>query len=277
MRLGIIGQGTVGRAIARTYLEFVDEVRIWDIRPERKTYALEGTLDTNICFICLPTPANTDGRLDISVIDDFCNMLGGSHPDGNYVLKSTVPIGTTRELQKKYGLANLVHSPEFLTARCAETDSMIPACNIIGLEKIEKPSPCGEMLLELYEKRFPGINVEVMSFEESEAVKLFTNGFYAVKVAYFNEIRTLADKLNLDWDAIIRGMLSQGRIAPYHYKVPGPDGKTGFGGECLKKDLSQLVEHLIDNFPRDWSEDIILQHLITGAARARNQEIDRRE
>lgn len=252
MKIGIIGGGTVGRAIARTYLEFVDEVRVWDKLPERSTHGFEDTILANVIFVCLSTPEGPDGRLDCSALHSFFSRLA-SLEDSNYVLKSTVPIGTTRELKKKYGLTNLVHSPEFLTARCADTDSMIPACNIIGMPckggKILHgyPNPeCVDQLKSLYESRFPGIPCKVVTSDESEAIKLFTNGFYAVKVAYFNEIRCLADKLNLNWDTVVAGMLSQGRIAPYHYQVPGRDG-YGYQGSCLPKDISELMHELGEN------------------------------
>lgn len=249
MKIGVIGGGTVGRAISRTYLEFVDEVRVCDNKSERSTHNFINTIGCDIVFLCLPTPSGGNGRLDITAIDDTLNMIpSGEHwRNRNYVLKSTVPIGTTRELQRKYHLDNLVHSPEFLTARCAETDSVIPACNIIGMSGDGYSAP---ELRELYARRFPGIQTLCMSYEESEAVKLFTNGFYAVKVAFFNEIWSLVDKLNyseqlgrrnMDWDNIVAGMLAQGRIAPYHYLVPGPDGKRGFRGSCLPKDLEELV------------------------------------
>lgn len=253
MRIGIIGGGTVGRAVARTYLEWTKEVRIWDIIPERRTSGLTETLDTDITFICLPTPSGNDGRLNIKAVWDICGAIvdtdRGKYRDRNYVLKSTVPIGTTRKLRNEFGIPNLVHSPEFLTARCANSDSMIPACNIIGVPTYKWPLGMDGLnakiaLENLYNKRYPGVQCKVMSSDESEATKLFTNGFYAVKVAFFNEIRCLADKLELNWDTVVSGMLAQGRIAPYHYLVPGPDGKRGFGGDCLPKDLTQLIQHM---------------------------------
>ena len=86
-----------------------------------------------------------------------------------------------------------------------------------------------------------------MSSDESEAVKLFLNGFFSVKVAYFNEVNALASRLDLNWDNILKGLLSDGRVAHSHTQVPGPDGKFGFGGTCLPKDLANLVHCLESN------------------------------
>ena len=103
-------------------------------------------------------------------------------------------------------------------------------------------------LHSLYLARFPGVPVHVMTSDESEAVKGFQNGFFAVKVSYWNECRTLADKLGLNWDTVMEGILADGRIAHAHTKVPGPDGKFGFGPDspngCLQKDSASLVHQL---------------------------------
>jgi len=80
-----------------------------------------------------------------------------------------------------------------------------------------------------------------MTSSESEAVKLFTNGFFSVKLAYMNEIALYSRKVGLEWEKVIAGIMADGRIAHSHTKVPGPDGKYGFGGECLPKDLNNLI------------------------------------
>ncbi len=270
MKVGVIGGGTVGRATARTYLEFADQVCVYDLLPERSTHPLKDVIDCDVVFVCLPTPGGSDGRLDLTAVTQFFSELVRRpefYPDRvreiNFVLKSTVPIGTTRFFRETYGLTNLVHSPEFLTARCAQTDAMLPAQLVIGY-----PSARGWMTIEkLYRDRFPGIPVVTMTSDESEALKLFLNGFFAVKVAYFNEVRSLADKLGLDWDVLLRGMLGDGRIAPYHCNVPGPDGKRGFGGYCLPKDLKQLI----NEFKPD------LAPYLCAAADYRNWAADRKE
>lgn len=250
MKIGIIGGGVVGQATARVWLEHCEEVRICDISPERRTHGcILDVVHCDIVFICLP-----ENRLD--EIFHHPLLVQKQELCANYVLKSTVAIGTTRRLAKQYALPNLVHSPEFLTARCAMTDAQCPSRNIVGVPGYSISihdsgfglrNQCGDLLGDLYKKRFPGTAFHYMSSDESEAVKLFTNGFFATKVSYFNEVRALADKLELDWQTILGGMLSDGRIAHSHTQVPGPDGKRGFGGACLQKDLQMLLECLEDN------------------------------
>lgn len=248
MKVGILGGGVVGRATARAWLEHCAEVRVYDALAQRSTCSLDLALDCDLVFICLP-----EVTLD-SFFDHVQRGILGMIPEGgwcsrNFVLKSTVPIGTTRRLRNQHGLANLVHSPEFLTERCAVWDAQNPARNIIGYPGESGRGPwkrlSGEIIphpvVAAYEKRFPGVPTHLMTSDESEAVKLFGNAFAAVKVALFNEFRSLADALGLDWDSVVEGVLSDGRIGNAWTKVPGPDGRHGFGGRCLAKDLRSLL------------------------------------
>lgn len=242
--IGIVGGGVVGKATARCFMEWA-EVRIHDTLKERSTHDLGPTLACDLVFLCLPTPKSADNiKCDTSHVEDFCKTLYRLKPDGNYVLRSTVPIGFTLFAREKFGLENIVHSPEFLTARCANTDAQLPARNIIGDDGDWKDGESQHPVAKLYRKRFPGVPLLTMDSKESEAVKLFVNGFFAVKIAYFNEINAMADEIDLSWERILGGMLSDGRIAHSHVAVPGPDGKFGFGGECLPKDLANLVDCL---------------------------------
>lgn len=265
MKIGVVGNGVVGRATARCWMEHCDEVRANDVLPERRTHSLADTLACDMVFVCLPTPqVKDDLECDLSAVEAFCDGAAGH--EGGLVLKSTVPIGTTRRLRERYKLPGLVHSPEFLTARCALIDACIPSRNLIGglfpsSGDAWVVSPTAVRLHQLYARRFPGTLLAIMSSDESEAVKLFQNGFFAVKVAYWNECRTLADKLRLNWPMVMAGVLSDGRIAHAHTKVPGPDGKRGFGGTCLPKDAASLAACL---------EAAGLEATVTRAALERN-------
>lgn len=234
MKLGIVGGGVVGHATARCFIEYVDDVLVYDVLPERATASLPAALSADIVFVCLPTPAGPNG-CDTSAVEAF---FAAAPKTGNYVLRSTVPIGFTKRMVAQHKLLNLCHSPEFLTARCALTDIQLPSRNIIGTTAVYY---LASKLVALYKRRFPGIQVQVMESCESEAVKLFLNSFFATKVAFFNEIHQLASKLGLHWNTVLAGMLSDGRIAHSHTKVPGPDGSFGFGGTCLPKDLENLM------------------------------------
>jgi len=241
MRLGIIGGGVVGRATARAFIEHVDEVRVYDILKERRTHDLLQTLASDLVFVCLPTPMKVGGGCDVSALDDFFGSYQKSLVC--FALRSTVPVGTTSRLRNQYRLLNLVHSPEFLTARCAVTDAQLPARNIIG-------DPWGvdatgnlaaEALYNLYSQRFPGVPIHEMSSDESETVKLVLNSFFALKIAYWNTVKQFTDHLSLRWDKVMQGVLTDGRISYSHIQVPGPDGRPGFGGACLRKDLNNLL------------------------------------
>lgn len=247
MKIGIVGGGVVGRATARAFIEHVDEVRVYDKVKERATHTLAETLfPSDLVFVCLPTPQKVGSlECDVSAVWDFFAELEGTlFTSRNFVLRSTIPIGTTKKIAEHFKFSNLVHSPEFLTARCAVTDAHLPSRNIIGSVG---STPCRMLLEKVYQDRFPGVLVYSMTSDESEAVKLFLNGFFATKVAYWNEVNALTTKLGLDWDRVMEGVLSDGRVSHSHTKVPGPDGKFGFGGECLVKDLNSLTYQLVNN------------------------------
>lgn len=245
-RIGIVGGGVVGRATARTFLEHAGEVRVYDTVPERATATLADTLACDLIFVCLPTPPNADGdraeSCNTGYLDFFFREIARNTND-NYVIRSTVPVGYTRYMAKTYNIPNLCHSPEFLTARCSITDAQIPARNIIGAPSRDQGwlGNGFTTLQRLYDLRFPGVQTITMSSDESESVKLILNSFFAVKVAFFNEAYSFAKAKGLDWQRIIDGVLSDGRIAHSHTQVPGPDGKRGYGGACLPKDLMNFI------------------------------------
>lgn len=245
MKVGIVGGGVVGRATARAWLEHCEEVRVHDIVMERSSHSIDEVMRCNLVFVCLPTPQRLGSlECDTSVLEQFfegCNSHAFIGRRVNLILRSTVPIGFTRQMRERYQLANIVHSPEFLTSRCATVDAQIPTRNIIGSPR-GVWSECSRVLSDAYENRWAYVPVLDMTSDESEAVKLFQNGFFAVKVAYWNECRALADKLDLDWEDVMYGILTDGRIHPSHTQVPGPDGKLGFGGSCLPKDLANLID-----------------------------------
>ena len=177
---------------------------------------------------------------DTSYVTNFFNTVitHDYNPQTIFVIKSTVPIGTTDHLCETYKPLKIVHSPEFLTARSAAIDFITPSRNIVGGEEVN-----GTLTIKkLYEERFPGVTCHVMKSKESEFVKYFANSFFATKVSFFNEMFLLSDKLNLSWDKIVGGVMSDGRIGISHYQVPGHDGDFGFGGTCFPKDINAFIE-----------------------------------
>lgn len=249
LNIGIVGGGVVGQATAKSLIEHVSEIRIYDTLKERSTHSLTSTLtDSDLVFICLPSPAKENGQCDTSTITQFFRTCAENKLTKTcFVLRSTVPIGYTQGIMQDYEFHHLVHSPEFLTARCANIDAQLPSRNIIGCPESWFRNECVSLLHTLYSQRFPSIPIFKMTSSESEAVKLMQNSFFAVKVGFWNEMRCLADKLRLDWDIVIQTILSDGRINPSHTQVPGPDGKRGFGGACLPKDLHNLIHCFLES------------------------------
>lgn len=238
MRIGIVGNGVVGKATAHVWKGHVEEVRCYDQDIEKATHSLPEVLECDFVFVCLPTPQKEGGlSCDLTVMDNFFKSVKGERYNRPvFVIRSTVPIGTTITYQRLHALA-ILHNPEFLTERTALIDALTPARNIIG----GHPSLERANLTELYAARFPGVPLFVCTSHESEAIKLFCNAFSAIKIAAFNEFYRLAERCGLDWTLIHKAMMAGGWIAHEHTQVPGPDGKFGFGGKCLPKDLASLI------------------------------------
>jgi UDPglucose 6-dehydrogenase len=231
MKIGVIGGGVVGQATANAFLEYVDDVYVHDIMPERSTHTLSDVAKCDVIFLCLPTP-DVCGHLCTSSIMKALVQLKGSTKQ--IVLRSTVPIGTTRDFAQRFNVPNLIHSPEFLTARCANRSAQMPTRTVIGSMRNHGAYE------QLLEKRYPHVPIQVVSPETSEAIKLATNAFFAVKIAFFNEVNHLCKSWGIEYDEFIHVMLMDPRISPSHTRVPGPDGRVGFGGACLPKDLKQF-------------------------------------
>lgn len=249
--IGVIGAGFVGSAVARGFV-LSGEMRIWDIVPEKCSHDFAVVVNSDFVFVCLPTPMEhaEGGKADLSIIENFfrdVNCCVCDNKDRIFIIKSTVPIGTTERLVKQFGLS-IVHSPEFLTARAALIDFVTPARNIVGGEF---PNERG-IVAKLIEERFPGVPCYQMESRESEMVKYFANCFFAVKVSFFNEARLLSDKMGLNWDKVMEGVISDGRIAKSHIDVPGHDGDRGFGGTCVPADakvkIKMTTQDELDNY-----------------------------
>lgn len=251
--IGVVGNGFVGGAIIHAFSNDW-QIKIYDKNINKRTHDLKETIDQDIIFLCLPTPM-TDvegGECNLSILEEAVDNISSinKRKDNIYVIKSTVPIGTTEKLQNKHKNLNIVHSPEFLTARSARLDFITSPRHIIGIPNINNNVKKYDWLNELYNKRFTGSLIINMDSNESEFVKYACNCFFATKVMYFNEIKLLADKLGLNWETIMDGIMSDNRIAKSHTSVPGHDGDRGFGGTCFPKDINALIrtmeEHNID-------------------------------
>ena len=244
-KIGVIGNGFVGSAIVRGLNHYFD-IKIYDHEIKKTVHSFDETIKQDIVFVCLPTPMFKDTyECDVSYIKNFFTdvITCGFNPNTIFVIKSTVPIGTTETLCEKFNPLRIIHSPEFLTARTANIDFITPSRNIIG-GRAENGT---DLVKKLYEDRFPGINCLTMSSNESEFIKYFANTFFATKISFFNEMHLLCSKMNVDWNKILEGVMTDGRIGISHYQVPGHDGDFGFGGTCFPKDINAFIKTFEQN------------------------------
>lgn len=238
MNLGIIGKGFVGNAIFQG-LNHYYTLKVYDIDPKKSTHTLDEVIKCDLVFLSIPTPMRKEtGECDLSYIESVFKKVDKNSTSCIFAIKSTVPVGTTKKLNEKYPKIKIIHSPEFLTARTAATDFICPSRHIIGGD----PENGTDKLKQIYEERFPGVPCQTMTSDESEFVKYFANCFFATKVSYFNEMAIFARAHGLDWDKVIQGVMSDGRIGISHYQVPGFDGSFGFGGTCFPKDINALIK-----------------------------------
>lgn len=234
--IGIVGNGFVGNALYQN-IKVKYKTKIYDIIKQKSLNTLEEVLDSDIIFVCLPTPMKSaeGSECNLSIIQNFFNSIP-SNSKPLFVIKSTVPIGTTRELKNKRTDLKIVHNPEFLTARNAVEDFSKSNRNIVGGSKQDS-----ELLLTFFNDFFPNaLNINV-DYEESEMIKYFSNTFLATKVAFFNLIFDMCEKNNFNYQNIVLGITSDERIGLSHTSIPGPDGDRGFGGTCFPKDINALI------------------------------------
>jgi UDPglucose 6-dehydrogenase len=258
--IGVIGQGFVGTAVrekmkeeflVRAYDKFNPELCIdytgSEIYDESRNSIDSLVESCDIIFVCVPTPMFPDGECDTSIVKSVISDLAQSCESLDRsviaVLKSTVPPGTTRELNLISKWVGVVFSPEFLTEANSVQDFKNQSRIVIGSDWAEYVSP----VLEIFSISFPKAQLISLNTQDAEMVKYVTNLYLATKVSFFNDMFRLCQKVGSDYASVIETVLLDPRIGKSHYMVPGPDGDYGFGGHCFPKDLSAML-YLADQF-----------------------------
>ncbi|MCR5309464.1 MAG: nucleotide sugar dehydrogenase [Bacilli bacterium] len=185
-------------------------------------------------IIALPTEyVERIKRFNTSKIEEYIDYISKNNPSATVVIKSTVPFGFTKKLAKHFHNLEIIFSPEFLREDHGIEDTQNPDRIIFGVKRINLKNKRMAIVLENVTNN--ASKTTFMSYEEAEAVKLFSNSFLAMRIAYMNEIDTFALKNNLDANKIIKGMCQDKRIGDF-YNNPS----FGFGGHCFPKDTKQL-------------------------------------
>ena len=238
MNIGIVGLGYVGTAVETVFKEYY-KVITYDINKKCSAESLDALIEqTDIIFLCLPTPMNSNGSCNISIIENVLSELNNSDniKDKIIAIKSTISPGTTIDLQNKYINLNLVFNPEFLTEKNYINDFRNQNRIIIGGKKKNMV-----IIEKIYKNIFKNIPIILTDSTTAEMIKYLTNTFLATKVSFANEMKVICDKLEINYNQVVKYSLFDQRLGSSHWNVPGHDGKLGFGGSCLPKDLNSMI------------------------------------
>jgi len=242
MRIGIIGSGFVGSAVAHAHLH--DEVLINDPKHPHSV-ALTDFVNCDAIFICVPSPSTEDDHCDTSILEDVLKNLFFVNIATQIpiISKVTAPPSAYERLQKQY--PNLVHAPEFLTAKNALWEYKFGKLCVIGGNK-EWSGKAAKVILQGMVEVRPD-NVLFTDIKAASLYKYLMNSYLAAKVTFMNEFYELAQAQNIDWNDIQSIACRDERIGNTHLSVPGNNGEYGWGGGCFPKDVAAIIMEAIDH------------------------------
>lgn len=266
-RIGIIGAGFVGTACELGFATLRNaQVSVYD--KYKQTQSL-GTVvnSSDIIFVCVPTPMNPDGSCNVAIVKEVvADLVSVAEDYKNIVIKSTVPPGTTRELQRQYPKHALYFNPEFLTEANFISDFARQEFIIIG-QTCDSDNRALKALYDdfILNQTLVRAKIHWTTAEVAELCKYSINCFLATKVAFFNEIYAIAEKCGIDYQQVANLVKQDKRIGTSHMQVPGPDGKVMFSGACFCKDLNALMsfadqqEVLVEVMQAVWRKNLRLR------------------
>lgn len=235
-KMGVMGLGMVGGALKKYFEKKRYEVLFYD--KGRKEGSIGDVNKSDIVFICVPTPFDSEKGFDLSYIEDACQNISG---EKTIVIKSTVLPGTTERIQKKYPRHKFLFNPEFLTELTADQDMEYPDRQIIGYTK-ESYDVAGDILQILPLAPFN----RIMPSAEAEMVKYFGNTWFSTKVVFANQMYDLCQKLGLSYESIMEAAAADKRIGRTHLEIFHKNYR-GYGGKCLPKDIKALIRFADEN------------------------------
>jgi UDPglucose 6-dehydrogenase len=234
LKVGVIGCGVVGSAVADCFGAHFGIIRYDKFKEVGTLAAVVAYAD--MVFVCVPTET-VEGMQNLEPLQDVLTRLTALKFRGPVVVKCTVVPGTMDRMQAAFPDLILVHNPEFLTEANARKDFVNQNVVLISGEV-----HASDLVKVAYRKALPRATIQWYSdFKVTELGKYVHNCFLATKVAFMNEIYDYAKSIGAQYELVAAAACSQGVIGTSHMKVPGPDGKRGYGGMCFPKDTTALV------------------------------------
>jgi len=238
MNIGIKGQGYVGTAIKIGFKEHynVETYDKFDLAKSTRSTIKDIVDRTDIIFVCVPTPMRKDGTCYTGIVEEVIREINETADGQIIVIKSTIPPGTTDRINQEYTRSTVIFNPEFLTEANFLEDFKNQSRIILGGDRKGT-----NKLRQVYSKVFPHATIVKTGSKTAEMVKYFINCFLATKVSFANEMYSVCEQVGIDYDKVVEYATYDERLGKSHWAVPGPDEDFGFGGHCLPKDLSAII------------------------------------